>query len=471
MIKSDIVIVGGGITGILSALRLSIDTTNQHRKITLIDSNQTLGGRFFFAQSNKNIKSGFGFEHENFSDLEALKRHLFLYLNEDESTYLDHYLQHKISQNVFHPLHPKKYFIKKHFLNSEYLLLSNSEFLTRKEAEFLNNLTNFHKTENYEKEKQTIFEKSELWKSLDKNSRDAVLQILTCTINKSVLQLSIEQIHAELQTIFHSKNIYYDPFFLRIAEIEYALEEILKKRKIVIYTNCTLTGLEYKDSEYHLTLRHEFLNDETEDVLRPKTMNCDKIIFTIAPYHIRNIIQKDQLSAELARFISKIQPTSLVCLEISDFENKIQESMQDTFHTLDTLYFPIEGVSAFVTSDKCLHFFLEIDYEFSLQAPSVRETITQMRRAARRILKPEFSEELKKGSFLRKLESFERIILLSVTHNIPKYQNISTLSTLKTQAFQLPNIYAAGDYFYSLDPMPWKSITKSVDHVMLEINQ
>lgn len=471
MTTSKIVIVGGGITGILCALRLSKESSQEHTSITLIDSNETLGGRFFFTHSSTQTKSGFGFERENFSDLEALKRHLFLYLTEDEGIYLDNYLQHKINQQSLHPLHPKKYFIKKNFLNSEYILLSNSEFLTKKEAEFLYQLMNFQKNENYEKDKDLIFETSALWKAVDKNSRDGILQILTCTLGKSVLQLSLKQICEEMQLVFKTKNIYYDPFFLRFVEIERAFEEILKRRNVTIYNKCTASSLDTKDHEYILTLHHEFTHQPDDRIQeRPKVLHCDKIIFTIAPYHIRNLLQKEHFPSELARFVSKIQPTSLVCLEINDFENKLQESMQNTFYPLDTLYFPIEGVAAFITSDQCLHFFLEIDYESSLQAPSVRDTIAQMRRAARRILKPEFSEELKKGSFLRKIESFERIILLSVANNLPKYTNIANLPILKSGEFQLQNIYAAGDYFYSLDEIPWKRITKSVEQVVCQIS-
>lgn len=455
--KFDIVIVGGGLTGILCALRLSKEQNTANQKIALIDSNEILGGRFFFSNSTHGSKSGFGFESEWFAELDTLKRHLFLYLTDEEKSYLEHYLQEKIQNHPLQKSNPKKYFVKKNFLNAEYILLSNSEFLTKKEAEVLYSIAYFQKNEKYLQEKDTLLENLNLWKNSGKNTQDNLLPILECIAGKSVLKQPLKYLCDDLQNAFVTKQTYHDPFFFRTSEIECAFVEILKKRHIELYTQCVLTSLEAKNKEYILTCD-------------TKTMVCDKLIFTIPPYNIRSLIPKENLSSELARFMTKVQPTSLVCVEIHDFQNKIIDSMQENFHIFDMLYFPVEGASAFITSDSCIHFFLELDYETSLQAPSVRESLTYLRRAARRILKPEFAEELKKGAFIRKTESFERIILLPIARNIPKSFQPEQSPELKDVTFQLKNVYAAGDYFYSLGDTMWKRVVKSVEQVVTLLN-
>lgn len=454
--KTDIVIVGGGITGILCALRLS-NNKNISKEIVLIDSHQTLGGRFFLGNSPK---SGSGFEHKTPLTLETLKRHLYLYLTEDEKNYLENWVNEKTQKKPFSKIIPKKYFVKKDFLNSEYILLSNSEFLTKKDAEILQSIVQIQKNPLYEKEKDKIFEQSSFWKNLHKNSQENILPILESFLGKYALTFPVK-ILSEKLTAFYETQTYHDPFFLRITEIEIALEHLLQERGIIIYTNCILKSVEKQNSDYELCLINKDISK----------LNCEKIIFTIQPYYIRTIISVDDLSVQLSRFLSKVQPTSMLYLEVTDVQDKWAEHFENKFKTYDRLYFPVEGIEAFITSDNRLICSIELDYETSLQAPSVRESINFLRRALKRILKPEFAEELKKGSFIRKTEAFEKIILQTVAFNVPNRTQIEHLPEFNDISLRAKNIYISGDYLYSLGDKKWKQITKSVEFIVQEIEK
>lgn len=446
------VIVGGGLTGILYALRLS-QNSQEDTQISIIDSNETLGGRFFFAQGAQKGRSGFGFENENPNDLDTLKRHIFLSLNEDEKNFLDQWVHTKLSEHPFQNRDPKRYFVRKELLNAEYVLLSNSEFLTKKDAEFLHSLTDIDKLDLKEEEKDTSFEQCALWKNAHKSIKENTISILENVVGKHILKLPLKVVSEKMHFTFCTPSKPLDPFFLRIVEIESAFAQILEKRGVNTYTQCTLRSFEENSGEYSLCIIHKDFSE----------LICQKLIFTIPPYNLRMLIAKEHLSSELSRFINKVQPTSLICLELHNFKEKLLDDMSSHFHISDRFYFPVEGGQAYVTSDGRLIASLELDYETSLQAPAVREALTRLRRSMRRILKPEFADELKKGAFIRKTEAFEKIILLPIAYNLPFHIQNSPLPALSDVSCNFKNIYIAGDYFHTLGETNWKRIVKSVD--------
>ena len=446
------VIVGGGLTGILYALRLSHDLSKD-TQISLIDSNETLGGRFFFSTPGQTGKSGFGFEYENPNDLDTLKRHIFLYLSEEEKSFLDRWVHDKLSKYPFQNRDPKRYFVRKALLDTTYVLLSNSEFLTKKDAEFLHTIANLNKHDMKDDEKELSFEQCSLWKNAHKSTKENTLSFLECVVGKHILKLPLKIVAEKMHFTFCVPSKPLDPFFLRTVEIEFAFAQILQKRGVQIHTECTLKSFEETRGEYDLCLiSREF-----------SKLHCQKLIFTIPPYNLRMLIAKENLSGELSRFINRVQPTSLICLELQNFKEKLLEEMQSHFQINDRFYFPVEGSQAYVSSAGHLIASLELDYETSLQAPAVREALTRLKRSMRRILKPEFANELKKGAFIRKKEPFEKIILLSIAHNLPFHIETASLPVLADVSCRLKNIFIAGDYFHTFGETNWKRIVKSIE--------
>ncbi len=447
------VLVGGGLTGILYALRLSQTQNLNESPITIIDSNESLGGRFFFTSSGTKERSGYGFEYEDPQNLDTLKRHIFLYLSEDEKSFLDNWVHEKLLKHPFQNKVPKKYFMRKELLNSEYILLSNSEFFTKKDAEFLQSIAQFDLSNIDEVERNGVFSQSKIWKNAHKTMRENTLNLLECTVSRYVLTLPLKQVVEKMHHVFSEQNKPSDPFFLRIAEIEKAFTEILQKRGVTILTKCTLKSFKKENDAYALCVIHE----------TQKTLTCEKLILTIPPFNIRMLIEPENLSRELARFIHKVQPTSLVCLELHNFKDKLIEELESHFLMNNEFYFPVEGSKAYVTSDERLIVSLELDYETSLQAPAVREALTKLRRSVRRILKPEIANEFKKGAFIRKTQAFERIILLSIASSVPYHLEHFELPKLSDTSCKLTNVLMSGDYFHTLGETSWKRIVKSIE--------
>jgi len=446
-------IIGGGLTGILCALRFSKHRDQEANQIVLIDSNETLGGRFFFDSSENKRKSGFGFEYEDLNDLETLKRHLFLYLDEDEKNFLEKWVHDKLEQTPLEQKQSKSYFIKKNTLETQYIVLTNSEFLTKKEAEFLSSIVHLDKQSIFDENKDVAFADYSAWKNAHKSIRENITPILECLLGKYFSNFSLQQVHEGLSAIFSEESKIFDPFFLRIVEIELAFERILRDRGLKIYTQCSLKSLEQENEHYKLCL----IGSQNTELI------CQKIIFTIPPSYLKMLIAKEHLSPELSRFMNKVQPSSLICLELNELQEKCLEHIQKQLIVGNHFYFPVEGSFAQMTSDGRLIAAIELDYETSLQAPAVREALTRLRRSARRILKPEFADELKKGAFIRKVASFEKVVLLSVAHNVPNYSRNLQIPPLSDITCRFKNVYFIGDYLHSLGDSRWKRIIKSID--------
>ena len=109
----EIVIVGGGISGLLLALKLSKDINKINKGLVLLEQQPQLGGRFFFSSSfnffgknyeqitneiyensSKDINlSGPGFESMSPSSLEALFRHFESHLTEEEKNEFEEFFK------------------------------------------------------------------------------------------------------------------------------------------------------------------------------------------------------------------------------------------------------------------------------------------------------------------------------------------------------------------------------------------
>ena len=221
-------IIGGGLTGILCALRLSLNP-NPNKTIVLIDSNSSLGGRFFF--SGHNVNSGPGFEHYSPADLEVMKRHFLLYMTEEEKNHFEVFFQNSMSvwQDRLSES-PQVYFVKKELTHKKDLIEGNSEFLTKKEAEVLFALCSYKKEEFriqdeelatfIDTESAVLFSKSTVWTNISKSIQDKLEPILANVVGENFLNQSFDFVTKKLTQIFLNPHIPHDSVFLRTSALE-----------------------------------------------------------------------------------------------------------------------------------------------------------------------------------------------------------------------------------------------------------
>jgi hypothetical protein len=91
-----------------------------------------------------------------------------------------------------------------------------------------------------------------------------------------------------------------------------------------------------------------------------------------------------------------------------------------------------------------------------------------LRRAAARVLKSEYAEELKKGARIPQNKISERIVLLPVAFTIPS--DMPSNIEVKETKMGLEGLYCCGDSFPGFAEEPWKMVVNSVYDVAMQLS-
>jgi predicted NAD/FAD-dependent oxidoreductase len=485
--NSNIVIVGGGISGFLLALRLSRDQKKLEKGIVLIEKQPQLGGRFFFSssshfygKSHKEISkeifedsshklnlSGPGFETMEPDSLEALFRHIESNLTEDEKNELDEYFKNENDIEIKNK--NNCFFVKKEFVSETELLSGSSEILTKKESEALKAFVyDFYQPKNYgeidsvQLNESITFEKAPQWVNLSKATKETLSPILTSIVGPNWDKSLFQNVCKSLWCFFSLKKKSIPHFFYRKMCIEFAIENILRKRGVQIRTLCEVLRVNHSyDKKFQL-----FLSDEVNP--SNKNLNCENLIFAIPLVKCLGILAKEHFSASQSRFVSKVRPVSLVVSELSNFFSKKSQDWPENVGAGDRLVFAVERAQGFITNDERMILSTRLDYEESMQAPSVREAVSRLRRAAARVLKAEYADELKKGARIPQNKISERIVLLPVAYTIPCDMSLNI--EVKETKMGIEGLYCCGDSFPGFADEPWKMVVSSVYDVVTQLN-
>ena len=476
----EIVIVGGGISGLLLALKLSKDINKINKGLVLLEQQPQLGGRFFFSSSfnffgknyeqitneiyensSKDINlSGPGFESMSPSSLEALFRHFESHLTEEEKNEFEEFFKIESGSSANNKK-CKSYFIKKEFVSEDELFSGSSEILTKKESEVLRSFVedfyqdkNSPENEKPKKNEGILFEKSPQWLDLSKATKETLTPIFTAIVGPNWEKSLFQNVCKSLWSFFYTRKNEIPFYFYRNMCLEFGIANILKKRGVIIRTLCEVIRVNYaKETKFQLLLSDEVMPANN-------TLSCNKLIFAIPLTKCLGVIAKEHFSPSQSRFVSKVRPVSLVVSEISNYHSIKSEQWPESVGNGDQLVFPVERAQCFLTQDGRMLFSTKLDYEESLQAPAVREAVSRLRRAASRILKSEYSEELKKGARIPQNKIIERIVLLPVAYTIPS--DMSANIEVKETKMGIEGLYCCGDSFPGYADEPWKMVVNSV---------
>ena len=485
--KPEIVIVGGGISGLLLALKISKDPKKLANGIVLIEKQPQLGGRFFFSSSanfsGKNYEeitnelfensskkinlSGPGFESMPSVSLEALFRHFESHLSEEEKNEFEEFFKNE-NENSNTNTH-KSYFIKKEFVSDRELFSGSSEILTKKESEILRSFVeDFYQEKNNKENNNSvlneniIFEKSQQWTELSKATKETLSPIFTAIVGPNWEKSLFQNVCKSLWSFFHLQKKEIPGYFYRYMCIEFGIAKILKKRGVIIRTLCEVIRVNHtKESLFQLILSDEVMPLNN-------SIHCKKLIFAIPLTKCLGLIAKEHFTPSQSRFVSKVRPVSLVVSEISHFHSIKSENWPENVSSGDQFLFPVERAQCFLTQDGRMLFSTKLDYEESLQAPAVREAVSRLRRAAARVLKSEFAEELKKGARIPQNKITERIVLLPVAYTIPS--DMPSNIEVKETKMGIDGLYCCGDSFPGFAEEPWKMVVNSVYDVAMQLS-
>ncbi len=474
--QSSIAIIGGGMSGLLLALRLSRDSNLCAKGITIFEKQPHLGGRFFFSSSHQPLEntvtqlndkqfklSGPGFEWLEGNSLEIMYRHFESHLSELEKNEIELFFQD--TQDKVISQKKQCFFVKKEIVSDTELFAGSSEIFTKKEAEIFKSFI-FDDFNNVQIDKNFLninFEKSEFWVSLTKSTKEALTPIFATIVGPNWEKASFIHIHKLFKDFFNSLNFQVPTCFFREHYFECIVESILKKRGVVLRTNCEVMRLHHHtNSKFDLLL---------SDNINPaqKTFTCQKLIFAIPLVKCLSLLSKEHFSPSQSRFVSKVKPVSLIFSEITDFLKFKCEHWPENISLGDRFIFPVEKVMGFLTHDGRMIFSIKLDYEDSLQAPAVRDAVARLRRAATRILKPEFSEDLKKGARIPENKISEKIILLPVAYTMTC--DTAANIEVKETKMGIEGLYCCGDSFPGFANEPWKMIINSVYDVAAQLSQ
>jgi hypothetical protein len=175
------------------------------------------------------------------------------------------------------------------------------------------------------------------------------------------------------------------------------------------------------------------------------------------------LVPKETFRAEHSRLISRVRPKSLLAMELGNLAH-LKTDVWPSIHTGDHIFFPTEQVRSIITSHGKWLLWVYLEFEDSLQAPAVRQALARIRKAASRVIQPQWTEEWKKGARRPVNILDEKIILLPIAETVPKHTHLA-FDCLNV-AMTSQGLYCCGDSFWSSSSEePWQEVIRSVQAV------
>lgn len=467
------VIVGGGIAGLLLALRLS--KQELVRPLVLLESRPTLGGRLFqcppsqpganredalktqFSHDAIQHCSGPGFELFDPLALEVYERHLRMALSDSESEFVDAFVQERISQQNGSSYARRTFLVRKESTSLADALSGSSELLTKKEAEILQQLAN---SDEVSTEDDGPFESGEFWQGLTKAQRESLTPLLETILGWTLDRTPKSVVRSAVCSFVQSHQAQVFPWFLKVSRLELALEVVLAARGVKVLTQAEVMRVfvpENKSVATSIQVADMFLR-------APQQYRVRHLSLAIPLMRTLAILPREQLHPQQSRMVSRHRPRSLVWVEYGQWQQALSQPEFNEWLTPGArLVFPVERVQGVVLSHGQLGFYTAIDFEDSLHAQSVREALNRCRKAALRLLS---EPHLKAAQQARPVAPGitlmrERISLLPVGYNVPRNEPVPVLTEVKMGT---PQWYSLGDHF-TFAVENWRNVVDSAHEV------
>jgi NAD(P)-binding Rossmann-like domain len=445
----DTVIIGGGFSGILMALKLS----SYKQKIVLIESQDMLGGRLF--------SSGLQFEILDNASQEIYLQNIFSLLTEDEKDFLELFCIKKLSENSLlssennpktepktlekNTVEKNTFVVRKELTPLKTHFYNSTESFTKKEADTLEHI--LKSTETFKP--AALLQDLKLLQELPKQSQKNLIDFISLLIEKNTSETSIPQIQKNLikalnETVEHENFQVFSSqrhLYLRAGSgIETALKEILQNRQVYVKLECTVSKA-LQNGEVYISDK----NTGNTNIIQTK--NC---IFAMPLSRAFALLPRDAFTANQSKFVTRRQPQSLVAFEVFWPNSEIAQG--------SVLLFPVEKIKAILTCENKIVFYSYLEFENSLNAPSIRDCVSRAKKALARLQKifhatPE--------DFKTKHEPHEKIILISAA-KIGNQNSICLLTSEVKMAWK--NFYCCSD-MHTDSVEPHQNIVESTKEI------
>jgi hypothetical protein len=470
------VIVGGGLSGLLLALRMSRQDSG--KKILLLESRATLGGRLFqtppahvgqtrsqglagqFADDALRHASGPGFELFDPMALEVYERHMRMNLSDSEIEFIDGFVAERFGPAEH--LVRKTFLVRKEFTSLAEALSGSSEMLTKKEAETLLSMS---KNDGISPENDGPFETSAFWSGLPKNQKESLTPLLDTILGWPLDRTPATVVHASVKAFVSGHDSLLPAWFARRSRLELALEVILLSRGVEVRTQAELVRAippERKGEPSRIQVAD--LYEKT-----PRQYLASTISFAIPLMKTLTVFPREQLHAQQSKIVARHRPRSLVWVEYDDWmQALLQQGQFDWLVAGARIMCPVERVQGACLSHGRLGFFTSIDFEDSLHAQSVREALHRCRKAAMRMLSEphmKAAQQARPAAPGIKLMR-ERIGLMPVGYNLPRNETVPATTEVKMTP---QNWFSAGDHF-TFGPESWCNVIDSTREVLQHLS-
>lgn len=459
-------IVGGGLAGILLALRLSRDPGLTRKGILLVEEAPSLGGR---------LASGHcGFEILPPEAQETLERHLLGQLDEAEQ------VEWEKARSTFALAGeelPQSYVVRREFASAAQVLSGPTELFTRREAERLQQLLSSGGESEAEgggdapvQKKPTPFGESEHWKGLAKAEQEGLRALYETVMGDGFAKAPVEDLRAALGAYLfrpHVARALRRSLLPLAARLDEVLLRILEGRGVRVLLGTELTRLTLDAQAGHLLELPRGGPDA------PARVRAHTLTLALPVAQMIRFLDRDALRPSHARCLTRHPPRSMVVCryELGDESALNARALPECLtllRPLNRFLLPVERVRGLVTTDGGLLVVAELDYEQSLQAPAVREAVGRLRRAASRFFMPELFKDLKKSPLgMGPNALVERVSLVPV--GLP-FAPWNAPEEARDVSMAVGRLYTCGDGF-RFAREPWRNVVATVQEACGKITK
>ncbi len=153
------------------------------------------------------------------------------------------------------------------------------------------------------------------------------------------------------------------------------------------------------------------------------------LVATVPLAQSLTVVPREWLTPAESRFVTRVRPRSAVVLQIANPHSDPDFASLDIASVpLGRMFFPVERVQAVTSVDGGVVFYAWLDYEVSLQAPGVREVLGRIKRAFKRVFPGTELESFARisgggavagGQPLERRDLGERLVLIPVAQSVP----------------------------------------------------
>lgn len=422
MTSADCIIIGGGFSGLLTALGVS---RNPALRVVLVEAESKPGGRLLFSprlvevdlpsgrEPNEgealiggaadSLLAGIPLDTLGSSACELWKTCRIL-LKEDEWVSFNRDVGFDASSGPEPVRESLAYVVKKEWTPAREVLEGPSETLTRKGAAHLKTLLENDRAQKPVRSEEraqassaehpTILRDSPIWKALSKAEKDELRPFLETVAGSEFDKARVSELRAALGFFVEEEA----PAVPDTGRLALALVHVLRGRGVTLVFGAavqavrreTVTGGAEGSCRYVCKVQSG--DPDVQTLVSPRLCVCVPLVRAL------HFLPREYLSPQESRFTMKVRPRSLIALEVQRPQKVPSWSRHPAAGLPARLLFPVERVLAIRTAgfsgEGAEHgslapsryiFYAWLDYEVSLQAPGVREVLGRIKRAFYRI--------------------------------------------------------------------------------------